>query len=81
MLPATVVRILPGYKVTFPVTGTLPIYTAIIRNSTVLVNTTETATFSFYEEGNYTCVATGKYGSDVRNFSVIINGKSILITV
>ena len=77
MLPATVVRTLPGYKVTFPVTGTLPIYTAIIRNSTVLVNTTDTATSRFYKEGNYTCVATSKYGSDVRNFSVIINGESI----
>ena len=77
MLSATFVRTLPGYKVTFPVTGTPPIYTAIIRNSTVLVNTTYTATFSFYEEGNCTCVATGKYGFDVRNFAVIINGESI----
>ena len=75
-LPA-VVEALPSYRVNTPVTGTLPIYTAIIRNSTVLVNTTYTAAFQFYNESNCTSVAFNKYGYDVREFSVIFKGKKI----
>lgn len=75
-MPA-VVEAFPGYFVTIPVTGTPPIYTAIIRNSTVLVNTTGTAAFRFYEESNCTCVASSNYGSDVNEFSVILKGQVI----
>ncbi|KAL9952995.1 hypothetical protein ACROYT_G040337 [Oculina patagonica] len=71
ILPAAIVRTFPGYNVAFPVTGTPPIYTAIIRNSTLLVNTTNTAIVSFWEEGNYTCEATSQYGTEVKEFSVI----------
>lgn len=56
-------------------TGTPPIYIALIRNSTALVNATGTATINSNEEANYTCVATSKYGSDVRKFSVVNNGE------
>lgn len=69
-LPA-VVEALPGYRVKIPVTGTPPIYTAIIRDSTVLVNTTYTAAFQFYNGSNYTSVAFNKYGYDTRDFTVI----------
>ena len=72
-----VVEALPSYRVSIPVTGTLPIYTAIIRNSTVLVNTTYTAAFQFYNESNCTSVAFNKYGYDTREFSVIFKGKDI----
>ena len=75
-LPA-VVEALPSYRVNTPVTGTLPIYTAIIRNSTVLVKTTYTAAFQFYNESNCTSVAFNKYGYDIREFSVIFKGKKI----
>ncbi|CAH3144974.1 unnamed protein product, partial [Pocillopora meandrina] len=75
-LPA-VVEALPSYRVTIPVTGTLPIYTAIIRNSTVLVNTTYTAAFQFYNESNCTSVAFNNYGYDIREFSVIFKGKEM----
>ncbi|KAL9970586.1 hypothetical protein ACROYT_G022989 [Oculina patagonica] len=70
-----VVRTLPGYKLTVcSATGTPPVNTALTRNFTTLVNTTNTdVTIQLYEEGNYTCVATGKYGADVREFSVIFN--------
>ena len=71
-MPA-VVRTLPGYEVTFPVTGSPPIYTAITRDSTVLLNTTTIATVRFYEEGNYTCVATNRFGSVLQKFAVIFN--------
>ena len=68
---------LPGYRVKIPVTGTLPIYTAVIRSSTVLVNTTYAAAFQFYNESNCTSVAFNKYGYDTREFSVIFKGKDI----
>lgn len=69
----SVVRALPGYRLSCTVTGTPPIYTAMIRNSTILVNTTEIVA-TITEEGNYTCVATNKYGTDLREFSVIVDG-------
>ena len=75
-LPA-VVEALPDYRVKIPVTGTPPIYTAIIRDSTVLVNTTYTAAFQFYNGSNYTSVAFNKYGYDTRDFTVISRGKEI----
>lgn len=74
MLP-TVVRALSGYRLTCPVTGTPPVYTAFIRNFTVLVNATYTATIPVIEEGNYTCVATNKYGVDAKDFYVVFNGE------
>ncbi|PFX30694.1 hypothetical protein AWC38_SpisGene4467 [Stylophora pistillata] len=74
---SAVVEALPGYRVKIPVTGTPPIYTAIIRNSTVLVNTTDTAAFQFYDESNFTSVAINKYGYDVKEFSVIFKGEEI----
>ena len=71
-----VVEIFPGSKVDISVTGTRPISSSIIRNSSVL--TSNSALIHFYpdEEGNYTCVATSKYGSDTREFSVIFKGKT-----
>ena len=66
------------YEVIIPVIGSPPIYTAIMRYSTVLINTTNTATVRFSEEGNYTCVATGIAGSDNRVFTVIFKGEAIL---
>ena len=56
--------------------GALPIYIALIRNFTVLMNTTNTASSNLYQEGNYTCVATNMYGTDVKNF-VVKGGEKI----
>ncbi|XP_022789916.1 uncharacterized protein LOC111329440 isoform X4 [Stylophora pistillata] len=67
-----VVRVFAGEKVTCSVTGSFPIYTTILKNSTVLVNTTSMATIQLHKDGNYTCVATSKYGTDVQMFSVIL---------
>ncbi|KAL9966529.1 hypothetical protein ACROYT_G024616 [Oculina patagonica] len=69
--PDAVVRSLPGYGLSCKATGTPPVYTAIIMNSSVLVNTTKTAKIILNYEGNYTCVATSKYGTDAREVSVI----------
>ena len=59
-----------GSRVQCSATGSLPIYTALIWNFTVLMNTTNTASSKLYQEGNYTCVATSKYGTDVKHFVV-----------
>lgn len=81
--PASVVRALPYYRMWCRVTGTPPIYTALIRQKTnkiiVLVNTTDTGAIQLGKEGNYTCMATSKYGTDVKEFSVIFTGKNLLI--
>ncbi len=71
-----VVRALPNQRLPCSATGIPPIYTALIRNSTVLVNTTNTATIRLHEEGNYSCVATSKYGTDRKEFSVVFTGKT-----
>lgn len=77
MFPASVVRALPGYKLSFSVTGTPPMYTALIRNSTIVVNTTQIVP-TVIEEGNYTCVATNEYGKDLREFSIMFDGENYL---
>lgn len=73
--PASVVRSLLNFRLTCSATGSLPIHTAIIWKSATLINTTDTAAVTLDEEGNYTCVATNKHGTDARNFLVIFNGK------
>ena len=55
--------------------GISPIYIAIIRNSATLMNTINTASIQVNEEGNYTCRATSKYGTDEKKFVVRIAGK------
>lgn len=71
-----VVRALPGYSLPYSVTGTLRIYTAVIMNSKVLLNSTYVRRIKFYEEGNYSCVATNMFGTDMITFSVKITGKT-----
>ena len=70
------VRVEPGSQVPCSATGTPPIYIALIQNFTVVMNTTNTASTKLYQEGNYTCVATNKYGTDVKHF-VIKGGEQI----
>ncbi|XP_078375750.1 uncharacterized protein LOC144659187 [Oculina patagonica] len=76
MLPATIVRALPDYVLSFSATGTPPIYTAIIRKkkrkNKILVTTTSTPNIRLTKDANYICVATNKYGIDQKKFSVIL---------
>ena len=69
-----VVRVEPGSQVPCSATGTPPMYIALIQNFTVQMNKTNTASSILYQEGNYTCVATNQYGTDVKHF-VIKGGK------
>ena len=78
--PSTVVRSFPGYELSWSVTGTPPIYTALIRNSTVVFNKTKTTgRFKLEKDGNYSFVATNNYGADVKEFSVIFTGETLLL--
>ena len=69
------VEIAPGNRMSCSATGPPPIYIAFIRNFTVLMNTTNITSSKLYQEGNYTCVATNKYGTDVKHF--VIKGEKI----
>ena len=77
VIPAPVVRDFQGYRLSCSATGTPPIYTAVIMNSTTLVNTTNTASVRVYEEGKsmYTCRATSKYGTHERHIELVLEGK------
>ncbi|KAL9964947.1 hypothetical protein ACROYT_G028664 [Oculina patagonica] len=70
LLPAAVVRSLPGYYVWCSATGSPPIHIALIRNFTVLVNATATVKIQLHDEGNYTCAATSKYGTNASDFLI-----------
>ena len=59
--------------------GTPPIYTALIRDSTVLVNTTNTATIRLDKDGNYTCRAINQYGTDVDGLQVNFTSKEFFL--
>ena len=76
MSPAqSIVRVIPRNRLPCSAEGTPPIYLAMIRNSVPLVNTTNTSSIRVNEEGNYTCQATNKYGTDEREFVVIFEGE------
>ena len=70
------VRVEPSSQVPCSATGTPPIYIALIWNFTVVMNATNTASSKLYQEGNYTCVATNKYGTDVKHF-IVKGGKKV----
>ena len=75
--PSPVVRSFPGYERDWSVSGTLPIHTALTHNSVVLFNTTESyGSFTLDNDGNYSFVATNRFGTDSKEFSAIITGKT-----
>ena len=59
-----------GDRLSCSATGIPPINIAIMNDSATLVNATNTASIRVYEEGNYTCQASSKYGNDERHFMV-----------
>lgn len=73
---------LPDYRLWCPVEGSTPIYTALVRikknKNIVLVNTTDTANIQLTKQGNYSCVASNRFGTDVKEFSVIFEGEECL---
>ena len=76
-IPGTVVRTAAGHWMRIcEATGTPPVYTAIVWNSKVLFNRSNSVYTRFYEDGNYYCVATNNYGTDTRVIPVVIIGKN-----
>lgn len=77
--PAAVLAIKEG-MLSCSARGTPYMYTALIRNSAVLVNTTSsTATIRLDKDGNYTCQATNDYGTDARELQVNFTCKTIFL--
>lgn len=84
--PAPAVRAYEGCYLWCSAAGTYPLYVALLMNSTVLANTSNTAKIRLDKEGNYSCVAANKYGTEAKHFSVIFIGKiyfclSLVITI
>ena len=77
LVPFPVVRALLGFKLWCSATGTPPVYTTIVKNSIVMSHARNTATVLLFDEGNYTCVATSKYGADSKVFPVIFSGETL----
>ena len=70
------VTALPGFKLRCKATGSPLISIALLRKNTVLVNTTNSeAVITLDQQGNYSCVASSKYGFDKKEFPVIFTGK------
>ena len=79
--PAPIIRAYPGYKLWCSATGTLPLHIVLTKNSTVLANSTNTATITLSEEGNYSCTASSHYGTDKKHFSVVFIGEIFFVKV
>ena len=71
-----IVSAIPGNILWCLATGTPPIYVALLRNNVLLVNTTRLVGIRLYVEYNYTCVATNKYGTDLRKHLIVFVGKA-----
>ncbi len=69
-IPDTTVKAEPRSHVPRSATRTPTTSTTLIRNFTVLMSTTNTPSSKLYSEGKYTCVATSKYGTDVKHFVI-----------
>ena len=81
VFPGPVVRKLPKRRLTLSCSaiGIPPLNITIIRNSTTLVNATNTARIQVIEEGNFICRATSKYGTDEKEFVVTFTGENTKI--
>ncbi|RMX52257.1 hypothetical protein pdam_00007935 [Pocillopora damicornis] len=60
-----VLRAFQGDEVKCSMAGTPPMYTGILNESMVLVDITSTPTIKLLMAGNFSCVATSNYGSDL----------------
>ena len=77
--PVPVVGAYPGDELSCAAIGFDPTYVELIRNSTVLTKRENTVRMELFDlGGNYSCVATNKYGTDTRVIPVIFAGKLLL---
>jgi len=78
VLPAPVVRVFPGERLSCSALGVPPINIVMTRNSTTVANSTNATVIQVDEksdEGKYQCRATSKHGIDEREFVVILEGE------
>ena len=66
---------IPGNILWCLATGTPPIYIALFKNNMLMVNRTSFVGVYLKVGYNYTCVATSKYGTDVRKYSIVFVGE------
>ena len=66
---------IPGNILWCLATGTPPIYIALFKNNILMVNRTSLVGIYLRVGYNYTCVATSKYGTDVRKYSIVFVGE------
>lgn len=74
-MPDPAPTVIKGEQLQCSATGTFPVYVALLRNSSVLANTTNTVVKKLDKEGNYSCVATNKFGTDTRIIPVTTGNK------
>ena len=72
MIPIIVVRTVPQHKLWCLAEGTPPINISLVRDSEVLAHGKWIASANANKEGNYTCVATNKVGSDSKTVAVTL---------
>ena len=79
MLPFSTARVLQGYKMSCTATGTLPIQTKAMWNSSVMANASNVLNIQLNKEGKYMCEAKNQFGSDRKVFSVKFAGKIAVV--
>ena len=60
-------------------TGTPPIQTKAMWNSSVMANASDVLTIHLNKEGKYVCEAKNQFGKDKKEFSVKFAGKNALL--
>jgi len=78
VLPAPVVPVLSGERLSCSALGVPPINIVMMRNSTTVANSTNATVIQVdkkSDEGKYQCRATNKHGIDEREFAVILEGE------
>ena len=74
-----VVRTVPQHKLWCSAEGTPPINISLLRDSEVVAHGKWIAVANAVKEGNYTCVATNKVGSDSKTIAVtLLQGMSLI---
>ena len=79
MFPPSTVRAFKGYKISCLATGTPPIQTKAMWNSTVMANASDVLTIVLNKEGKYVCEAKNQFGKDEKTFSVKFAGKNTVL--
>ena len=67
-------RIVPSHLIWCDAEGTPPVNMSLFNSSTLLATGEGKVASQIIQEGNYTCIATNKFGTDSRDFQVTFTG-------